>query len=130
MADDAAKRVLVVDDASLVRMYYRAALERAGFRVDEALNGLEAIELLLLTTFDLLIVDINMPQMDGLTFLKTVRAKALPASAIPALVTSTEAEPQRIAAAMAAGANLYIKKPLSAQALVEYASLLCGAPDG
>jgi two-component system chemotaxis response regulator CheY len=130
MADDDAKRVLVIDDASLVRMYYRAALEQAGFRVAEALNGLEAIELLLLTPFDLLIVDINMPQMDGLTFLKTVRARPLPESAIPALVTSTEAEPQRIAAAMAAGANLYAKKPLSAQVLVEYAALLCGTPHG
>ena len=130
MADVVPKRILVIDDASLVRMYYRAALERAGFHVDEALNGLEAIELLLLTSFDLLIVDINMPQMDGLTFLKSVRAKPLPASAIPALVTSSEAEPQRIAAAMAAGANLYVKKPLSAQALVEYAALLCGTQHG
>ena len=44
VADDARKRVLVVDDASLVRLYYRAALESAGFQVDEALNGLEALE--------------------------------------------------------------------------------------
>ncbi len=47
VADDARKRVLVVDDASLVRLYYRDALERAGFEVDEALNGLEALEKLL-----------------------------------------------------------------------------------
>jgi two-component system, chemotaxis family, chemotaxis protein CheY len=130
MADNLAKRVLVVDDASLVRLYYRKALEKAGFQVEEALNGLEAIERLLMAPFDLLIVDINMPQMDGVTFLKALRAKAPPVSAIPALVTSTEAEPQRVAAATAAGANLYVIKPISEQALVQYASLLCGIAHG
>jgi two-component system chemotaxis response regulator CheY len=130
MADSVSKRVLVIDDASLVRLYYRKALEKAGFEVEEALNGLEAIERLLLASYDLLIVDINMPQMDGLTFLKAVRAKEPPVSAIPALVTSTEAEPQRVAAATAAGANLYVIKPISEEKLVQYASLLCGVAHG
>jgi two-component system chemotaxis response regulator CheY len=130
MADSVSKRILVVDDASLVRLYYRKALEKAGFEVEEALNGLEAIERLLLASYDLLIVDINMPQMDGLTFLKAVRAKEPPVSAIPALVTSTEAEPQRVAAATAAGANLYVIKPISEEKLVQYASLLCGVAHG
>jgi two-component system chemotaxis response regulator CheY len=128
MSDKAAKRALVVDDASLVRLYYRAALEGAGFEVAEALNGLEALEQLLTAHFDLLVVDVNMPQMDGLTFLRTVRARALPMSSIPALITSTEAEPARIAAARAAGANFYVVKPLSQEALVQYALLLCGVP--
>ena len=47
MAEPAGKRILVVDDANLVRRYYRDALERAGFEVDEALNGVEALEKLL-----------------------------------------------------------------------------------
>ena len=94
MADGAGKRVLVVDDASLVRRYYRDALERAGFVVDESLNGLEALEKLLVAPADLLIVDVNMPQMDGFTFLKVLRRQALPAAAIPALVISTEAAAQ------------------------------------
>jgi len=128
MASPAAKRILVVDDASLVRLYYRAALEGAGFQVAEALNGIEAFEQVLAAPFDLLIVDVNMPQMDGLRFLKELRARPLPLSAIPALVTSTEAEPQRIAAARRAGANFYIVKPLSEETLVRYAALLCGAP--
>jgi two-component system chemotaxis response regulator CheY len=128
MSDKAAKRALVVDDASLVRLYYRAALEGAGFEVAEALNGLEALEQLLTAHFDLLVVDVNMRQMDGLTFLRTVRARALPMSSIPALITSTEAEPARIAAARAAGANFYVVKPLSQEALVQYALLLCGVP--
>ncbi len=130
MAANAPKRVLVIDDASLVRLYYRSALESAGFEVAEALNGLEALERLLSSHFDLLIVDVNMPKMDGLSFLRTLRAKSLPMASIPALVTSTEAAPQRIAAARAAGANYYIVKPLTVEALVQYASLLTGARHG
>ena len=67
--------ILVIDDAGLVRAYYRTILETAGFRVLEALNGLEALETLLMTTVDLLIVDINMPQMDGFSFLRVLRQK-------------------------------------------------------
>jgi two-component system chemotaxis response regulator CheY len=126
VTDDAIKRVLVVDDAHLVRLYYRTALEGAGFRVAEALNGLEALEQILTSHFDLLVVDVNMPQMDGLSFLKTLRGKSLPASSIPALITSSEADPVRIAAARAAGANFYVVKPLGQEALVQYALLLCG----
>ena len=130
MADQAKKRVMVVDDAALVRLYYRDTLEHAGFHVDEALNGLEALEKLLAEPVLLLIVDVNMPQMDGLSFLQTLRAKSLPLSSTPALVTSTESAPQRIAAASAAGANFYVVKPLHAEALVQYASLLCGIRHG
>jgi two-component system chemotaxis response regulator CheY len=130
MTDITGNRVLVVDDASLVRLYYRSALERAGFEVAEALNGLEALEQLLVGRFDLVIVDVNMPQMDGLSFLKALRAKSLPLSSLPALVTSTEAAPQRIAAARAAGANFYVVKPLRPDSLVQYASLLSGAHHG
>jgi two-component system chemotaxis response regulator CheY len=130
VANGTRKRVLVVDDASLVRLYYRDALEKAGFEVAEALNGLEALERLLAERFDLLIVDVNMPQMDGITFLQTLRAKTLPMSSIPALMTSTEAAPQRIAAARAAGANFYVVKPLPAETLVQYASLFCGPSNG
>ena len=130
MTDDTAKRILVVDDASLVRRYYRSALETAGFEVAEALNGLEALELLLGDRFDLVIVDVNMPQMDGVSFLQTLRAKSLPLSSIPALVISTESAPQRIAAARAVGANFYVVKPLSAETLVQYASLFCGVKNG
>ena len=118
--------VLIIDDAALVRAYYRQTLEQAGYRVDEALNGLEALEKILLHSFDLLIVDINMPQMDGLTFLRTLRDKELPLSAVPVLVTSTEAGPQDISSARAAGANYYVVKPLKQETLTELAGMLCG----
>jgi two-component system chemotaxis response regulator CheY len=127
VADLGKKRVLVIDDASLVRMYYRDALQGAGYEVDEALNGLEALEKLLAAPADLLIVDINMPQMDGFSFLKVLRRQDGPVAATPALVTSTESGPQDLAAARAAGANFYLVKPVKPETLIEYAGLLSGA---
>lgn len=124
----AARRVLIVDDASLVRLYYRDALERSGYVVDEAMNGLEALEKLLIAPADLLIVDINMPKMDGLTFLQALRREALPLAATPAIVISTEATPKDMAAARAAGANFYIVKPVAQQTLTRYVGMLCGLP--
>jgi len=120
------KTILVVDDAALVRVYYRAILEEAGFRVEEALNGLEALEALLAKEVDLLVVDINMPQMDGLTFLRILREREDPLAAIPALVTSTESAQADFAAACAAGANFYLVKPVGREQLVEFARMLCG----
>ena len=127
MTDAKNKHVLVVDDAALVRAYYRQALETAGYKVDEALNGLEALEKVLLHPFDLLIVDVNMPQMDGMTFLRTLREKEPPVSATPAMVVSTEAGPQDRSTARAAGANYYAVKPLKQAALTELVDMLCGA---
>jgi two-component system chemotaxis response regulator CheY len=126
MTEERRLRVLVVDDAALVRMYYREALVGAGYEVEEALNGLEALEKLTAAPADLLIVDVNMPQMDGLTFLKVLRRQDLETASIPALVVSTESKPQDVAAAREAGANFYLVKPVAPEALVEFAGLLCG----
>ena len=120
--------ILVVDDASLVRLYYRSILESAGFVVEEALNGLEALEKLLERRADMLIVDVNMPQMDGFTFLNTLRQKEPPLCSIPALVTSTESGEQDFEAARVAGANFYLVKPIERDLLVEFASMMCGIP--
>ncbi len=125
---DKIKTILVVDDAGLVRLYYRTTLEAAGFHVEEALNGLEALEKLLTVPVHLMIVDINMPQMDGLTFLDTVRRKDRPLASVPALVTSTESAESDFEAARAAGANYYLVKPIDQVKLVEFAGLLCGVP--
>jgi two-component system chemotaxis response regulator CheY len=127
---DTRKRVLVVDDAALVRMYYRAALESTGFEVSEALNGLEALEKLLMAPADLVIVDVNMPQMDGFTFLETLRRHELPLGGTPALITTTESGPQDFEAARAAGANYYLVKPVTPELLVAHAAALCGLRDG
>lgn len=122
----AAQTVLVIDDASLVRLYYRTTLEAAGFKVEEAMNGIEALEKLLAEPADLLIVDVNMPQMDGFTFLGLLRQKDSAIASIPALITSTESGQKDFEAARAAGANYYLVKPIPPATLVEFASMLCG----
>jgi two-component system chemotaxis response regulator CheY len=122
------KRILIVDDAALVRAYYRSALEGRGFIVEEALNGLEALEKVLLQPFELAIVDVNMPQMDGISFLIALRSKELPVSGVPVLVISTEAGTQDVAAARRAGANYYLVKPIKQEVLADYAAMFCGVP--
>lgn len=126
MIEATGKRILIIDDAALVRSYYRAALENRSFEVEEALNGLEGLEKVLSQSFDLAIVDVNMPQMDGITFLRTLRSRELPLSSVPVLVTSTEAGAQDIAAARSAGANYYLVKPIKQDLLAEYAAIFCG----
>ena len=74
----------------------------------------------------MLIVDVNMPQMDGVTFLKALRRQPAPLSSIPVLVTSSEAGAHDAAAARAAGANLYQIKPLTEHMLTRYAMAFCG----
>lgn len=125
---DRPRKVLVVDDSNLVRRYYRAALEGSGFAVEEALNGLEGIEKLLLETFDLVILDVNMPKMDGFTFLADLRARSAPSAAVPVLVISTEAGMQDREAARQAGANYYLVKPVAEDDLVAHAAVLTGRP--
>jgi two-component system, chemotaxis family, chemotaxis protein CheY len=125
---DRKMRILVVDDANLVRLYYRQILEEAAFEVEEALNGIEALERLLASPADAVIVDINMPLMDGVTFLSALRRQALPLSSIPTLVTSTESKAADIEGARAAGANFYSAKPVGREDLARTMAMFCGVP--
>jgi two-component system, chemotaxis family, chemotaxis protein CheY len=120
------KTIPIVDDASLVRLYYRSVLVPSGFRVEEAFNGVEALEKIAAVNADMLIVDVNMPQMDGFTFLDALRRLNSPLAAIPALITSTESAETDFMAARVAGANHYLVKPIERDRLIEFASLLCG----
>jgi two-component system, chemotaxis family, chemotaxis protein CheY len=120
-------RILIVDDSSLVRLYYRAALKKAGFEVEQAINGIEALERALSQSFDLVIVDVNMPRMDGFTFVRALRRIATDVASMPALMISTEAEMQDIADGRAAGANFYLVKPVSEVELVRHVCVLTGA---
>ena len=95
--------ILVVDDGTLIRLYYRETLEAAGFEVAEAINGIEALEKVLSERFDLVIVDINMPKMDGMSFLRALRSQEGNAGAIPTLVISSESGERDADAARAAG---------------------------
>src|SRR3954447_9850857 len=115
-------RILVVDDSSLVRLYYRSALEKAGFEVEQAINGIEGMERVLSQRFDLVIVDVNMPRMDGFTFLRSLRCGgANDVASLPALMISSEAEMQDMAEARASGANFYLVKPVVEAELVRHA---------
>lgn len=125
---DPAPRVLVTDDSAMARRWYRQILEGAGFAVEEALNGVEALEKVLAAEFEVILVDVNMPQMDGMTFLRTLRRQPLPVGGIPALVASTEGGEQDRAAARAAGANFYLVKPLTEEVLLAHVAALTGRP--
>ena len=120
------KTILVVDDASLVRLYYRSILEPGGFEVKEALNGLEALEAVLSAPVDMLIVDVNMPHMDGFTLVRSLRQMQLPLASLPVLITSTESAKTDFDAARIAGANFYLVKPIAPETLTEFAAMFCG----
>ncbi|MGA2169044.1 MAG: response regulator [Terracidiphilus sp.] len=118
------KHVLVVDDAATVRMYHRGILESAGYMVEEALNGIEALEKALETPFDLLVVDINMPRLDGFGFLKELRRQPIPQP--PAIMVSTEAAAGDEKSAYRAGASCYLLKPVRPAQLLAHARLMLG----
>ena len=116
----------MIDDSSLVRLYYRKVLEQAGFEVEQALNGLEALEKCLAHTFDLVIVDVNMPKMDGFSFVRSLRRSA-EVTNVPALIITTEAGAEDFRQGRFAGANFYLVKPVSEDDLRRHAAALTGA---
>jgi two-component system chemotaxis response regulator CheY len=119
------KRILIVDDAATVRMYHGRILAEAGYAVDEAINGIEALEKALSRPFDLYLVDVNMPMMDGYSFLRELRGHGdLPQ--VPAVMISTEGEERDQAAAFEAGANDYIVKPTRPAVLLAHVRVLLG----
>lgn len=120
------KRILVVEDGITMRMFYQDVLGKAGFAVEEAANGVEGLEKALLGHFDLMIVDINMPKMDGYELVTRIRREPS-LRAIPVVTISTEAQGEDATRAYEAGANLYIVKPADPASLVEMARLLTGA---
>ncbi len=118
------KRILIIDDAATVRMYHREILEAAGYTTEEAVNGLEALEKTLVQPFDLYLVDVNMPKLDGYGFLRELRRQNLPQA--PAIMVSTEADEPDRKRAYAAGANLYLVKPVRPEQLLAPIDLLLG----
>ncbi len=122
-------RILVVDDAATVRMYHRKLLGDAGWHAEEALNGVEALERIHSQegdeAFDLYVVDVNMPRMDGYSFVRELR-RLEPRHQAPVVMVSTEAQRQDVDAALDAGANAYLVKPAQPLDLVLSAALLLG----
>jgi len=111
------KRILVVDDAATVRMYHRGILESSGYKVEEAWNGIEALEKALESSFDLYVVDVNMPKLDGLGFTKKLRAIERFRD-LPIVILTTETERRKKIEAVGAGATAWLAKPVEAESLL------------
>ncbi|QOV63028.1 chemotaxis response regulator CheY [Kosakonia pseudosacchari] len=112
-------RFLVVDDFATMRRIVRNLLKDLGFnRVEEAEDGLDALNKLRADAFDFVISDWNMPNMDGLQLLTEIRADAN-LSKMPVLMVTAEAKKENIIAAAQAGASGYVVKPFTAATLEE-----------
>jgi two-component system chemotaxis response regulator CheY len=118
------KTVLIADDSQTTQMLVRTTLQRlpqVQFR--QAQNGRLALSMLEKENVDLLVTDINMPEMDGIELVREVR-KRQALQQMPILIITAKGEEQARSEGMALGANAYILKPLSSRELVETASRL------
>ena len=119
-------RVLVVEDSPAMRTFVRAALEEGGLAdVTEASNGFEALRLLPREEFDLVVTDINMPDIHGLELISFMRKSEIHRDT-PIIIVSTEAAQRDRERAMTLGANAYLTKPFEPQELRATASKLVG----
>ena len=119
MADRTALKFLVVDDFSTMRRIVRNLLKELGFtNVEEAEDGAVALTRLKSGGIDFVVTDWNMPNMDGLTLLQSVRADPT-LKHLPVLMITAEAKKENIIAAAQAGASGYIVKPFTAATLGE-----------
>ncbi len=110
-------RILLVDDSRTIRNIQKNTLTGLGHTdVVEAADGVEALSAISAEAPDLMLLDWNMPNMDGLTLLKKVREKGL---TVPIIMCTTEAEKSRVIQAIQAGANNYVVKPFTGEALAD-----------
>ena len=123
---DTKQTILIVDDSELVRSYHSWILEQSGFAVISAVDGCDGLEKLFTNPCDLVITDINMGNMDGLEFIRRVRAEQSYHS-LPIVIASTESDSQDKMRGFAAGATLYLAKPCPPDFLLESVRLLLTA---
>ena len=107
---------LIVDDSRIIRKVARRIVEGLGFEVDEAADGAEALTYCAGLMPDVVLLDWNMPVMDGMVFLKRLREQ--PGGDQPKVLFCTiETAPERIAEALGAGADEYVMKPFDGEIL-------------
>ena len=104
------RKMLTVDDSPSVRKLVKFILKAKGFQVSSACDGMEALELMKQEGFDAIILDINMPRMNGLEFLKHIKANDQYAS-IPVIMLTTEGQDDDKDKAVSLGATAYMVKP-------------------
>ena len=119
-----AKRILTVDDSRTMRDMVSFTLKGAGFDVDQAEDGVQALSSLAASTVQLIITDINMPNMDGITLIKKVRADAK-FKATPIIILTTESDAEKKSEGKAAGATAWLVKPFSPEKLIEVVNKVC-----
>lgn len=117
------KNILIIDDSSSVRSVVGIALRNAGYAVIEACDGKDALSKLTGQKVHLVLSDVNMPNMDGITFVKEF--KKLPAYRFtPVCMLTTEAEKSKMDEGKAAGAKAWIVKPFQPPKLLDVVSKL------
>ena len=119
------KRILIVDDGTTIRLYYANVLSEAGFDIHQAANGFEGLEAALTRTFDLMLVDVNMPKMDGYELVARLRGEDS-LKTLPIVMISTESSEQHAAKAYRCGSNLFLFKPVAPDELAATARLMTG----
>ena len=107
-------KILIVDDDSTTRKLLRIYLKGNGFDVATAENGLDAIEKLGGEAVNLVVTDLNMPYMDGIEFIRSMKANPETAH-IPVLMITTETDEDERKRAVAAGADGYLSKPVTSE---------------
>lgn len=118
-------KAMVVDDSKAIRMILAKTLRELGYQICEAANGKEALSVFEQESPDisLVLVDWNMPQMDGLEFVKRFRSNPHNSSVVLVMVT-TETEVEQMIRALEAGANEYVMKPFTKEIIQDKLRLL------
>jgi CheY-like chemotaxis protein/HPt (histidine-containing phosphotransfer) domain-containing protein/flavin-binding protein dodecin len=106
-------RILVVDDLEPLQKIARSVLEEAGYEVDSVSDGAEAFARVQSKPYDLVLMDVEMPIMDGIAATKAIRALAGSASAVPILAMTVNVLPEHVRTYRAAGMNDYVGKPIN-----------------
>ena len=131
----ARRRLLVVEDVVVNQELARAILERAGYQVQVASGGAEAVTAVQKTSFDLVLMDVQMPVIDGLTATRLIRTLDHPAAAVPIVAMSANVLPHQVALCREAGMQAHVGKPFKREDLIAVierwavAPACDGAPD-
>jgi two-component system, chemotaxis family, chemotaxis protein CheY len=119
-----AKTILVIDDSASLRQLVRMSLQAAGYDVVEADDGSTALTKLDGRKLHLAVCDVNMPKLDGISFVKQARAKA-DYRFLPVIMLTTESQESKKLEGKAAGAKAWITKPFQPSQLLDAVAKLC-----